>query len=82
MGFAIEPDNSFTLTRVIDMDIEKFIKDIEDTSETASKEWQIENSLNSQEEEWDPIVCEFKPWKDTGTIREGQIGCYQHSSHT
>ena len=67
VGFQIEPDNSWTLTRLMDMDIEKFVKDLEDISESASKEFQIEKSLDTQEEEWAPIIAEFKPWKDTGT---------------
>ena len=29
VGFQIEPDNSFTLTRVLDMDIEKYVKELE-----------------------------------------------------
>jgi len=67
VGFQIEPDNSFTLTRVLDMDIEKYVKELEDISESASKEFQIEKSLDTQEEEWAPVIADFKPWKDTGT---------------
>ena len=64
----MEPDNSFTLHRVIDMGVETHIKELEDISETASKEWQIEKSLDTQYGEWEPVVAEFKPWKDTGTF--------------
>ena len=56
VGFTLEPDPSFTLQKAIDMDIENNLKDIEDVSETASKEWQIEQSLDAQQEEWDPVI--------------------------
>ena len=49
------------------MGIEKKVKELEEISEIASKEWQIEKSLDGMLEEWQPVDCEYKSWKDTGT---------------
>jgi dynein heavy chain len=65
--YTIEPDSSFTLMRIVDMDVGRYLDELGDISEAASKEYQIEKTLDVQLSEWEPLVCEFKPWKDTGT---------------
>ncbi len=70
LGFDLNPRGSgkdITLKRVLDYGILDFVEQIGEIADNASKEWQIEKSLGEQKEEWAPIICEFKEWKDTGT---------------
>jgi dynein heavy chain len=68
VGFAMEPDNGFTLSRVIDMEVNKHVVKLQDISENAAKQYSIEKSLDSQLGEWEPVVCGFNPWRETGTF--------------
>lgn len=44
---------------------------MEEISDSASKEFNIEKIMNKMQEDWDPITVELKPWKDSGTFIVG-----------
>ncbi|CAK0790352.1 unnamed protein product [Prorocentrum cordatum] len=63
----MERDPSFTLSRVIDMDVGKHITELQEISDSASREYSLETTLSAMTEQWAPVVFEVKPWKDTET---------------
>ncbi|KAF4687909.1 hypothetical protein FOZ62_006669, partial [Perkinsus olseni] len=68
VGFTIARDKTTTLQKMLDMDMGNYVKDLADVSDRASQEYQIERSLESQQAELQPVTCDFKPWKETGTF--------------
>ena len=53
------------------LEVYKNLDQLEDISDTASKEYAIEKILNKMLEDWQIIEAEVKPWKDTGTYIVG-----------
>ena len=51
VGFTMEPDNSFTLSRIIDMEVGKHVESLQKISEQATKEFAIEKGLRQMLEE-------------------------------
>merc|ERR1719272_1676435 len=60
VGFSLEPDPSFTLQKMLDMDVGNYTTEIGEISDSAGKEFQIENGLNAQVAEWEPVNVELK----------------------
>merc|ERR1719472_763509 len=52
---------------ILDKDLSRVMEELGEISDAASKEFQIEKTLDEQISQWEPIICDFKPWKDTGT---------------
>ena len=73
VGFLMEPETTHTLARIIDMELTKFLPQLQEISDSAAKEYSIEKLLDSMLKEWQPLEMETKDWKDTGTcILAGQ----------
>ena len=53
--------------RLLQLGIDDFVSDIEGISESASKEWSIEKSLNTMKEEWSDKEYSVTDYKGTGT---------------
>eukprot|EP00929_Paragymnodinium_shiwhaense_P109502 TRINITY_DN7596_c0_g2_i1.p1 TRINITY_DN7596_c0_g2~~TRINITY_DN7596_c0_g2_i1.p1 ORF type:complete len:4821 (+),score=1098.93 TRINITY_DN7596_c0_g2_i1:122-14584(+) len=68
VGFAIEPDSVFTLSRLIDMDVGKHLPTLRAISEAATKEHVIERVLDAMQAEWKPVQFELKPWRRVDTF--------------
>jgi len=66
-GFQVRPDKEILLKKLIDLEIYKFADKLEEIADSASKEFNIEKILNKMLEDWEPVICELKIWKDTGT---------------
>eukprot|EP00930_Biecheleria_cincta_P034372 TRINITY_DN23765_c0_g1_i1.p1 TRINITY_DN23765_c0_g1~~TRINITY_DN23765_c0_g1_i1.p1 ORF type:complete len:4302 (-),score=866.21 TRINITY_DN23765_c0_g1_i1:110-13015(-) len=67
VGFSMERDAAFTLSRVLDMDVGKHMNELQEISDSASREYGLETTLESIMEQWQPVNFELKPWKDTET---------------
>jgi len=67
VGFAIPRQTDTPLEGYLRVGLEAFISSIEDTCVNASKEFNLERSLDKMEVEWKPITLELKPHKETGT---------------
>jgi len=67
----IRPDKDIMLNRLIDLEAARHLPRLEEISDSASKEFNIEKILNKMQEDWDPISVELKTWKDTGTTIVG-----------
>ena len=50
------------------MDTIKNLLRLEEISDSATKEFNIEKILNKMVEDWEPLNVELKAWKDTGTF--------------
>ena len=66
-GYQFKPDKEIFLKKLIDLEIYKFVAQLDEISDSATKEFNIEKILNKMLDDWEPIVCELKAWKDTGT---------------
>jgi hypothetical protein len=51
----------------MDFDFIQSIEDLQEISERARREYQIELLLKEMEEQWDTIDLEYNPWKETKT---------------
>jgi dynein heavy chain len=67
VGFDLRPDQHTSLTRVLDMGIDKYVEQLEIIAETASREFSIENAITSMKEEWAGVRLDIKSYRDTGT---------------
>ena len=56
------------LYKLIDLEVTNHLAKLEEISENASKEYNIEKILNKMLDDWEPISVELKPWKDTGSF--------------
>lgn len=68
VNVPISADKDMQLRRLLsDTEIMKFLPQIEDISDNASKEFGIEKILNKMMDDWSKVLAELKTWKDTGT---------------
>ncbi len=67
VGFPIIPGPELTLQKILDMDLEEFLPKLEIISEGASKEYNMEKSLEKMKNEWAEMHFQILPYKETGT---------------
>jgi len=65
-------DNSQKLSTLIQMDIHNYKDQLEDISETASKEYGYEKTLKKMHEDWANIEFTCKEWKNGSYILDGE----------
>ena len=54
----MKPDDSYCLSRFVDMNLDQYIPKFESISEAASKEYSLEKAMEKMKSEWAP-VCRF-----------------------
>lgn len=52
VGFNLKPDESFCLSKFVDMNLESHITKFESISEAASKEYSLEKAMEKMKTEW------------------------------
>jgi len=67
VGVCVEPDPAFTLEKMLNFDIDAYVQEITEISDSAGKEHRSESSLDSQFAEWEHVIMEFKPCAQTGS---------------
>ncbi|BFZ21958.1 hypothetical protein BsWGS_24997 [Bradybaena similaris] len=67
IGYHMFPDDSYCLSRLVDMNLEPFIPKFESISESASKEFSLEKAMRNMKKEWAPIEFVVVPYRETGT---------------
>lgn len=67
-GIPVRPDKDQYLGKLIDLDLKHFFNRLEEISDSATKEYNLEKILNKMQDDWEPVITELKPWKDTGTF--------------
>ena len=55
VGFQIKPDRDVMLYKLIDLEVTNHLAKLEEISENASKEYNIEKILNRMLDDWEPI---------------------------
>jgi len=61
VGFEIKPDESFTFTKVLEMNLMEHLTLCEEIGEKASREYAIETMLNKMVSQWEAIEFDLKP---------------------
>ena len=69
MGIAINPSKKEFLSKIIGLELkpEQYAL-LEEVSDSASKEYNIEKIMDRMKEDWEPVVVELKAQKETGTF--------------
>ncbi|XP_063529439.1 dynein axonemal heavy chain 7-like [Cydia strobilella] len=67
VGFPIILDEELTLQKVIDFNLADFIEKFESISEAATKENNLEKTLDKMMKEWADLRFEILPYKESGT---------------
>jgi dynein heavy chain len=62
VGYSIKPDEFATLTRIIEQRLEPFLKQFEEISFAASKEYNLEKSLDTMGRDWEEMNFPFSPY--------------------
>ena len=69
LPFPFQPDDSMTLTRVIDdFKLQNYLEIITKVGDSAGKEYQIESSLQKMEDAWKNMEFDIQPYKKTLTF--------------
>uniref|UniRef100_H3ANA7 AAA+ ATPase domain-containing protein n=1 Tax=Latimeria chalumnae TaxID=7897 RepID=H3ANA7_LATCH len=66
IGFNITPQESTTLTEVLQLGLEKYLEDLNQISSQASKEYALEKALSQMKRDWEDVCFNFVLYKDTG----------------
>jgi dynein heavy chain len=67
VGFEVKPYEGFTFNQCLEMDLHKYIEEIVDIGEKASKEYNIEVSLAKMKRDWEAVEFFLIPFKNTGS---------------
>ncbi|XP_059164025.1 dynein axonemal heavy chain 7-like isoform X1 [Physella acuta] len=67
VGYNMRPDDSYCLSKLVDMNLDPFIPKFESISESASKEFSLEKAMQSMKKEWAPFEFVVIPYRETGT---------------
>ncbi|KAL4086285.1 hypothetical protein PRIC1_014412 [Phytophthora ramorum] len=68
IGTTFRPDRSMKLSYVLGLGLEKHIDAISRIGETAGKEYQIEKTLSSMEEQWSGVNLTIVDYRETETF--------------
>ena len=58
VGYNMKPDDSYCLSKLVDMNLEPYISKFESISESASKEFSLEKAMEAMKKDWAP-VCQY-----------------------
>ncbi|XP_048343305.1 LOW QUALITY PROTEIN: dynein axonemal heavy chain 1 [Sphaerodactylus townsendi] len=64
----VKPKANLTFARCLDMKLQDHIEVIAKIAEIAGKEYSIENALDKMEREWESVLFNILPYKETGTF--------------
>ena len=67
LNVTITPIEDFTTQQIIALNLKDSLDLIQKISESAAKEYQIEQALDKMEREWDGMNLQISPYRETGT---------------
>ena len=67
LGVTITPIEDFTTQQIIALNLKDSLELIQKISESAAKEYQIEQALDKMEREWEGVNLQISPYRETGT---------------
>ncbi len=65
----------FSVSRAIQLNLPKFMPEIEEVSEYASKEYSLERTLDKMQGDWSGMRFDYMDWRNTG---EGTFEVSEH----
>ncbi|GAB1603143.1 hypothetical protein Ahia01_000594700, partial [Argonauta hians] len=68
VGFNIKPDETYCLSKMVDMNLESYVECFEGISESASKEFTLEKSLEKMKADWEPLEFVMIKYRESGTF--------------
>lgn len=66
IGLPLEPTPETALADMIDKGMSKFVAQLEEIGGTATKEYTLQRNLRSMKSEWQDVVFELMPYRETG----------------
>ncbi|XP_044007935.1 dynein axonemal heavy chain 3 [Aphidius gifuensis] len=66
VGKDIIPNKQTCLSDMIDYDLQSYINKLEEISSSATKEHSLEKNLKKMKNEWEDILFELTPYRETG----------------
>eukprot|EP01041_Mallomonas_annulata_P000832 gene832-1621_t len=67
LGVNLFPVEDFTTEQIIALGLKDHLETIQKISESAAKEYQIEQALDKMEKEWTNMMLTISPYRETGT---------------
>ena len=67
VGFSVQPNDMTTLASLLEQNVGDYIEQIQEASDTASKEFALERLLDKMLNEWRPMAFDCMEYRDTGT---------------
>ncbi|MEQ2235692.1 hypothetical protein ILYODFUR_004863 [Ilyodon furcidens] len=67
VGFDVRPNKNSTLQSMLDLELSKFSKELEEIGASASKEFSLEKSMDKMKKEWADLRFSFSSYRDTDT---------------
>ncbi|GAB6023461.1 Dynein heavy chain 7, axonemal [Chamberlinius hualienensis] len=67
VGFPLKPDQSTTLSKIIDLNLNEFVPRFENISDAASKEHSLEKTWQKMFQEWENMEFCIITYRETGT---------------
>ncbi|OAJ37962.1 hypothetical protein BDEG_21931 [Batrachochytrium dendrobatidis JEL423] len=67
VGQPIVPDDSTSLSKILELNLTPYLTQFEAISDGASKEHSLQKSLCKMRDDWEPLVFTCIDYKDTGT---------------
>ncbi len=69
IGFVLRPDETFTLTNVLELDLHLHLDAIRKVGERAAKEFHIEQQLDKMSTEWNDVMLDIEPYRSVSLLR-------------
>ncbi|TPX33936.1 hypothetical protein SeMB42_g07413 [Synchytrium endobioticum] len=67
VGQPIVPDETTTLSKMLDLNLGPYLAQFETVSDAATKEFSLQKTLQKMRDDWGPLVFTLVDYKDTGT---------------
>lgn len=66
-GVAVPPGETYTVNMMLELGVQGFCKEIEETCVSASKEYSLQIALDKMEKEWENMIFDTKEYRTSGT---------------
>ncbi|KAI8996174.1 dynein heavy chain and region D6 of dynein motor-domain-containing protein [Gaertneriomyces semiglobifer] len=66
--FDIKPDGTTTLRKMLKLGLEPYLTEFQEVSDAASKEYTLEKSMTKMFKEWEPLLFNLLPYRESGTF--------------
>ncbi|KAJ3154924.1 Dynein heavy chain 7, axonemal [Geranomyces michiganensis] len=66
-GFDIKPDGTTSLRKMLKLNLEGYLEPFQEVSDSASKEYTLEKNMTKMFTEWEPLLFNLLPYRESGT---------------